>query len=132
MGTPELDFVVNGPATAPFDVATSFQPPSASAPTNAGTVTGRATYAPASVSLPVDATVLNDLAIAATVKTMKTSTIDLDQGTGAAATQYASYAFTNAIITSATISGVNATLTFPSTAYTLTEGSTMSTIPEVP
>ncbi len=131
-GTPALDFAINGPATPPVDVATSFTPPQAMLPTSSGQVTGRAGYAPASVSLPVDATVIDDFIVAATGKTMAQSTVQLFQGAGATATPYASYQFTNAIIASASLSGVNATLTFPSTAYTLTEGSSMTTIGEVP
>jgi type VI protein secretion system component Hcp len=112
--TPALDFVVDGPATAPFDVASTFHPPTVVEPLDptGRMVIGSAIFTEASVVLPVDATVVSDFMWAGSETHFADSTVELFQTSGATPRKYASFAFQAPLITSIALSGLNATVAF--------------------
>ncbi len=127
-GMPVLDFVVNSPATAPFDVASSFSPPAqgvgvTSPAAGQDREVTQPSFTAASVALPVDATIVEDFAWAANGSVFTDSTVELFQASGGTPTQYASYGFPSPVVESITLSGLNATVVFVANQYSLTAGS---------
>jgi type VI protein secretion system component Hcp len=120
-----LNFVVNGPARAGFDVASSFTPPQVNNSATSGSgksAAGKTSLTPALVSLPIDGTVVADLQNTFSGRAFPSSTVDVFEGSGDASTGSTSYTFENATITSFTLTGLNATIQFISATTTEKSG----------
>jgi type VI protein secretion system component Hcp len=130
-----LDFIVGGPASPPFDAASFFNPPNPSNSQSIGSASGGAgagkvAFSDASVGLPVDATVLQDMLAALTGSHFADGSVELFQpSNGGPPTQYASFGFQEAIVRSVTLSGLNATVDFVATSYTTTVGTQTAQFP---
>jgi type VI secretion system secreted protein Hcp len=112
------DFVVGSPATPPSEAVDAFRAPSQ---------TGPMAFGDAAVMLPVDASVLNDLAFAVSGRVVPTATLEVF--TGAPPALFGSYTFTNVIFDSVSLSSLEATATFVATKYQWTVGQDTATFP---
>jgi type VI protein secretion system component Hcp len=122
-----LDFVVGAAANPPSEAVSFFNPPNVSTTgstsTGGGSGAGVTSFTAASVGLPVDASVLQDLQMVLTGRVFRNASVELFQTSATGQpTQYASYGFTNGLVRSVAIAGVNSTVSFDAASYSWTVG----------
>jgi type VI protein secretion system component Hcp len=121
-----LTFVVGGPATPALEAVDSFHAPSettsaSTAATGAGA--GKTTFGDATVTLPVDTTVLDMLLEEVAGTVTRTGSVQIDATGPAGPAAFGSYGFSGIRIDGVSFSNLEATVSFTATSLTWSVGS---------
>jgi type VI secretion system secreted protein Hcp len=117
-----VQFVVGGPAPMNFEAVDAFHAPSEMTPVSAAGAgagaAGKPTFSDASITLPVDATVLDLLLEEVAGSVTRTAVVQIDTTTPAAgAAEFGALNFANVLIDGVSFSGLDATVSFAASSF---------------
>ena len=129
-----MQFVVGGPAPMGFEAVDAFHAPSEMTPVSAvgatGAGAGKATFSDASITLPIDATVLDLLLEEIAGSVTRTALVQIDTTTPAAgAAEFGALNFANVLIDGVSFSGLEATVSFAASSFGWSVGADHATSP---
>jgi type VI protein secretion system component Hcp len=132
-GAVPFSFVIGGPATAPAKEISAFRAPSE---TNAGSGTvgagggaGKPVFGDASVTLPIDAAVLQYFLNQVQGRVLPTGSVQIDVAGDLGPTAFGTYGFNMIQLHSVTLTGFDATVGFGAAAFKWSVGTDLVTFP---
>ncbi len=131
-GNAPFSFVIGGPAMTPAVEISAFRAPSemtATSQVGAGGGVGKPVFGDASVTLPIDANVMQYFLNEVTGRTIVAGTVQIDAPGAMGPTAFGTYGFNNVQLHSLTLSGTDATVAFGAAGFKWSVGATTVTFP---
>jgi hypothetical protein len=131
--TVPFSFVIGGPAMAPAKEISAFRAPSemnaGSGTVGAGGGAGKPVFGDASVTLPIDATVVQYFINEVQGRILPMGSVQIDVAGGMGPTAFGTYGFNMIQLRSLTLSGLDATVGFGAAAFKWSVGTDLVTFP---